>query len=800
MTRLRAVTSLFLILLFASAAGAQAPAGTLIGQPIERVEVAGNTSVASDTIRVYLGISPGDSYDPTTIRSNFPNLWQTGLFDDIRVEADQGAAGVVVRITVKERPRIGAIEYRGNKALNAAKIQEVLEQDRIDLHIGSTIEQTQMRRAVEAIRKAYSEGGFEGVTVESSMEPMINPAEQKIVFTVNEGIKARVADIEFTGNTVFSDRRLRAQMKDVKPHNLYTWIRKKSVYTPSKFQDDIEKVRNYYQDFGYKDVEFGDPVIETVREGKKPRVRIVVPVREGEIHTFGEVSISGNTVFTDEQIIGNWPLDEGETLRRRPVQNRIDLFNELYQRRGYIYAYINPEYRERDNNVVDLHIQVYEGEQFRLGRLEFQGNNTTKDKVLRREVFLQEGDIMDMETFKTSIYKLGQLGYFKVTENPDFRVNPDKSTVDITIKGREEGRNELQFGGGYNENTGFFGQFQFSTRNFMGEGESVGVNMQLGRNATLFLLSYSDPWFLDKPHSFGVSVYNRKTDFPQITGGIQADAVGGNIAYGFRLGRFESISFLYGLENRKDRLELTALPDPNGNVPLPRITDEEFTTSVFAPTYRFDSRDNPFDTTRGTRATMSLGYSGGPLGGTINQFKPVVNFSRYHRLSRLSSVSFNIEAGQIFPQGDDNCVHFFAELDATDENPANNRLCIPQSERFYVGGYQSVRGFDSYSVGPTEQFSGRDRVVGGYKYNVFNAEYVYRINDPLRFVLFADAGNAYGYKAKWDVSDLRYSLGAEMRIYLPVFQFPLRFIYAFNPDPRPNDDFKTFSFSVGNTF
>ncbi len=778
---------------------AQSPAGPLVGQPIERFEVEGNSSVASDTIRVYLGVHPGEPYDPTTIRTNFPNLWQTGLFDDIRVEAEQGQAGVVLKAIVVERPRIGAVEYRGNKALNATKIEEALTRARIDLHVGNTIEQTLVRRAAEAIRTGYAEGGFEGVTVEPLVEQMANPVERRIVFQISEGIKARVAGIQFTGNDEFSDRRLRSRMKDVKKHNLYTWVRKRNVYTPSKLDDDLEKVRNFYQDHGYKDVTFGDPVIETVGR-RKPRVRITIPVTEGDVHTFGNVTVAGNTLFTEEQITGNWPLQEGETLRRQPIQNRVDLFNELYQRRGYIYAYLNPEYREREDNVVDVHLQVYEGEQFKLGRLEFEGNMSTKDKVLRREIFIEEGDIMDMETFKSSIYKLGQLGYFKVTQNPDFKVNPDSKTVDVTIKGQEEGKNELQFGGGYNERSGFFGQFQFATRNFLGEGESLGVNFQLGRNANLFSVSYADPWFRDKPQSFGISIYNSRTDFPATTGGFQSDRTGGNIAYGFRLDRFESISFLYGFEDRQDHLEIAALPDPNGNVPLPRIQDIDFTTSALAPTYRYDSRDNPFDTTRGTRGTLALSYVGGPLGGTINIFKPVLNFSNFRRISPKSTFSFNVEAGQIFPQEEDGCVHRFSELDGRDDNPDNDVLCVPQSERFYVGGYQSVRGFRAFSLGPEEDINGRSTVVGGYKYNVFNLEYIYKVNDPLRLVLFGDAGNAYGYRQKWDVTDLRYSLGVELRMYLPVFQFPLRFIYAFNPDERVGDDFETFSFSIGNTF
>jgi len=503
--------------------------GVLTGQPIERFEAVGNTSVASDTIRVYLGIVPGEPYNPDLIQKNFLNLWQTGLFDDIRIEADRGERGVIVRVIVKERPRIGSVEYRGNKELNASKINEALEKEKIDLHVGNTIEQTLVQRAAEAIKRAYAENGFEGVTVDPTTENMLEPGEKKIVFNVNEGIKATVSRIDFVGNKRFSSRRLRGQMKEVKPNNIISWIRKKNLYIPSKLDEDLENVKNYYMDYGYTNVSFGEPQITTIKAGKKSRVKIAIPVKEGTVHTFGEVEVSGNTVFTKDQIIGNFPLKKGEIIRRKGIQNRIDAFSDAYRARGYIYSYINPEYVERDNNVTDVHIQVFEGDQFRLGRLEFQGNNTTKDKVLRREIFLEEGAIMDMETFKQSLYKLGQLGYFKVTDNPDFKVNQEKKTVDITVKGSEEGKNDIQFGGGYSEGTGFFVQTQFSTRNFLGEGENLGLSFQTGNRLHFFSLSYADPWFLDTPNSLGVSLFNRTTNY-RLSFGYQELSKGGSIA------------------------------------------------------------------------------------------------------------------------------------------------------------------------------------------------------------------------------------------------------------------------------
>ena len=773
------------------------PGSALAGRKIERFETVGNTSVASDTIRVYLGVVPGDPYDPAAIQRNFLNLWQTGLFDDIRLEADRADNGnVIVRAIVKERPRIGSVEFRGNKDLATAKINEALEKDKIDLHVGSTVEQTLVRRAAESVKKAYIENGFEDPQVETSMEDLpAASSEKRIVFHITEGIKAKVANIEFSGNKRFSTRQLRHVMKEVKAHNIVTWIRKKDLYIPSKLDEDLENLKNFYQDYGYFDVAFGEPKIVTVgRNTKKPRVKVVIPITEGTVHTFGEVSVTGNTVFTKEQLIGDWPMKKGEVIRRKPIQLRADAFGEAYRGRGYIYAYVNPEYEKKANNVIDVHMTVYEGDQFRLGRLEFQGNSTTKDKVLRREIFLEEGNLMDMETFKQSLYKLGQLGYFKVAENPDFKVNPDKKTVDVLVKGTEEGKNDVQFGGGYSEGGGFFVQSQFSTRNFLGEGENLGLSFQKGTRTNIFAISYSDPWFLDTPNSLGISIFNRDTLYPASVG-YEARGKGGSIAYGYRLHRFDSLSLVYARERERIHYEFTPAPDENGNVPVSEISDYRFTTSTIAPSYGYDSRDNPYDTTRGFKFTATSSFSGGPLGGTIHALKPVLNTTKFFRLSRRTTVSFNAEAGRIFPL-DKNCSNSREEL-----VEKNNTLCVPETERFLVGGEYSVRGFKFGTIGPRQDpGNGILTPAGGYKYHVVNLEYITKISDPLRFVLFADAGQAYAYKEPWKLSTSRYSAGAEMRIFLPVFQFPLRFIYAFNVRPHAGDEFESFQFTIGNTY
>ncbi|HXH37324.1 MAG TPA: outer membrane protein assembly factor BamA, partial [Thermoanaerobaculia bacterium] len=703
--------------------------GTPSGKNIERFEAVGNTSVASDTIRVYLGVNPGEPYDPAALQRNFLNLWQTGLFDDIRLETDTAPnGGIIVRAIVKERPRIGAVEYRGNKDLNTAKINEGLEKDKIDLHVGNTIEQTLIRRAAESIKKAYSEGGFEGVAVDTTMEDMTTAGDKKIVFNISEGTKATVARIEFTGNKHFSTRVLRRQMKEVKENNIVTWIRKTNLYIPSKLDEDLEHIKNFYQDYGYTNVSFGEPQLTTIGTKKKPRTKITIPIKEGTIHHFGEVTVTGASVFKPEAFTGNFPIKKGDVIRRKPIQDRLDALDEAYRMRGYIYSYINPEYVERENNVTDVHIQVFEGEQFRLGRLEFQGNTTTKDKVLRREIFLEEGEIMDMETFKQSIYKLGQLGYFKVNDNPDFKVNQEKKIVDVTVKGTEEGKNDVQFGGGYSEGTGFFVQTQFSTRNFLGEGENLGLSFQRGNRQNFYSLSYADPWFRDTPNSLGISLFNRNTDYPA-SFGYEEKSRGGSVAYGYRLHRFDSISFVYGLEHVQTHLETNVLPDANGNVPISDISDATYTSSSVGPSYSYDSRDNPFDTTRGARVAMGLSFAGGPLGGTIHAIRPTFATTKYFKLSRRSSFSVNVDLGYLKPfDYGKGCFLTYDNFDQT------SKLCVPKGQRFFVGGEYSVRGFEYGTLGPREVVNGQSVVAGGYKQVFFNSEYVFKVNDPLRLV------------------------------------------------------------------
>lgn len=778
--------------------GASTPSGKVVAEVVVR----GGKTVTPETIAFYLGVKPGDPYDAVRLRRSFPKLWESGLFDDLKLEEESAPGGVRIVAIVKERPRVADLEFRGNKKLTTSQLKDKLKEGKVEIRVGSPVSLADVSKGKAVLIDAYRAEGFRSAAVDTRVEPM-GENESRIVFLCDEGDKIKIDSLEFVGNTVFSATRLRYAMKKTRQANFYQFWDSKDVYNQANYEEDIESVKKVYQNAGYKDVVVKDPIIETFvmnpsetrPEKVKRRAAITIPIVEGERYYQGDLKIEGATVFPGDRLLAFFNWSPGKPLSRAVLADGMKVLDEIYRGRGYIYAFMNPEYVERPGkgNLVDVVVRVTEGDMFRVGRVEFTGNKTTKDKVLRRELQLFEGDVLDMESFKKGLMKISQLGYFKIEEDPDFKVDPERKVVDVTVKGIDTNRNEIQFGAGYSQLDGIFGQFQFATRNFLGRGDTIGVQFQRGGRSNFFDLSFSEPWFLDKRMSIGGSIYNRTleySDVDQRTKGLSA-----SIGYG--LGLFDGISLFYGFTDTKSRYEVFPAPAPPGaGIPPPAYADYVGKTSAIAPGYRYDSRNDPFDPTRGRRLSLSVSVAGGPLGGDFSYVKPVANATIYHNLSRKSHVAVNVEGGYVAPyEGQD----------------------IPIFERFRIGGDRSVRGFAYGSIYPLNDndqafFSDQGALLGGDKYMVLNVEAVYYMAGPLKFVLFFDAGNAWHESQSFNPLKMRASVGAELRMFLPIFQAPLRFIYGVNLDPKVikgidgsplaggTEKRSDFQFSIGTTF
>ncbi len=768
------------------------------------VRVLGATGVSPDTVLYYLGLHVGDPYDPQRIRKNFENLWKSALFDDIQIDADRGPEGVTLYVTVTERPTVTSVEYTGNKKLSVSQFRDKLTQEKASIKVGAPLSLKDVAAVSQAIRDAYEENGFRSVSVDWRMEGKA-ATDQKLVFVIDEGEKIKIAAIHFTGNTVFSESHIRTAMKKTKVNTFWRLLSDKTVYNQANFDEDIESIKHLYQDHGYKDIVVKDPKLDiyvTNPSQKNPkkihkRIRITIPVVEGEKFYFGKIDVGLEEgepkVFPKAVLLHEFRYcHPGAVLSRARMTEALSSIESMYKRRGYIYWYGEPQYQaQTKDRRVDIVIRMYEGDPFRLGRLEFIGNTGTRDKVLRRQVAIDEGQVLDMDAFKKSIIKISQLGYFKLGEDPSFVPDNTKRTVDVTVKGEETSRNELNFGAGYSGFDGFFGQFSFATRNFLGRGEIISASVQLGKVTKLYDVGYTVPWFRDKDQTVGGQVYSRQSTYLD----IDDRRKGFSVFYGRAIGIFDGYSVTYGLESIHSRYPVQPAPVPPGS-PIPPLADSlvEGTTSYISPGYRYDSTDDPIDPSHGHRFFASVEYAG--LGGSNYFVKPNAGATFYVPFLHNKYFGIHLEGAYAIPI-------------------AGHEL--PIFERYTLGGEQNIRGFPIGSIVPLDSghhvfVDDQGRILGGDKYAVINIEYIFARLGPVKLLAFTDAGNTWIEHESFSFSDIRTSVGFEMRLVLPIFQAPLRFIYSWNlhaiqpldqynfPISRLKEKKGGFDFSIGTTF
>ncbi len=778
------------------------------GRAIEAIEFKGLKALSEETLRFYLGIAPGQPLDEDALNKNIKKLWDRNLVDDVQVESVPTAAGVRLVITVAERPVLRSIDYQGIKRISKTDLQDKLTTQRVRVHEGEPLSLGELQRVKATIEDMYGEKGYRFATAQYTVTD-VGPNEKKVVFTVDEGDRVRISDIEFEGNTVFNDTRLRLTMRNTKESAFISRIAKKDLYDPAKLQEDLDKVRELYRGIGYKNVVIGDPKIEVRAmnaasrnpRDQQRRMFITIPLEEGERWKFGQVTIEGNKIYPSQTLLKVFAHQTGGWLRSKTIDDGIKQISDAYHNTGYIFARIDPELVEREGRVADVVVHVNEGEQFKVGRIEFQGNDRTKDKVLRRELRIYEGGLVNVTAIRNSVTKVNQLGYFKLAEeNPvDIDTDTEKKKVNLLFKGAESDRTELQFGGGWSELDSFFGQFSISTKNFLGRGEQVGVSIQTGKINNYYDLSYSIPWFLDRPQSVGIRAYKQNFDY-NLSSNLDRylrDSKGAVLTYGRNFQLFQSASISYNFSKYDDQTQVIVPPLLPGQTPPPAgqpqpgqtVTNHiRLNNSSLRPAYVFDSRDNPFETVQGKKVSLAVEYAGGLLGGNNHFVRPEASFTLFQPFTEYpvrTIFAINAEGGLIHKLGGEE---------------------IPILERFYLGGENSIRGHRYRSIflrdnkgNPIRDSTGI--ILGGDKYAQFNLEYHFLLGGPFRVLLFTDAGNVYGEGGQsFSLSNLRYTAGVELRVLLPVFGAPLRFIYAKNLKALPQDSFESFQFSIGTSF
>jgi outer membrane protein insertion porin family len=727
--------------------------------------------------------------------ADFRRLWATNFLDDLSIESldytfDNGAAGKLVVFHIEERQRIKIVDYDGATRVTRSDINDRLKEKGIDLRLDSFLDAGALRRVSTIIRELYGEKGYQYAEVSAAVRELAGgPKLAHVTFTVKEGPKVAIRDVEFVGNTAFSDAALARSLKANKARGLLSLVSGGGNFNADKFADDAQSLMDFYRDHGYMRAQIGEPVLRALDDspdGKTRWVQLRVDVNEGRQYRVGTFSIEGNTVVKSEALAPLFEVKPGDTYRQERLTRGLERARELYGAGGYFEFTAYPDLKPIDlpgDPTVDITLRLTEGKQYFVNRIEFTGNTQTRDQVIRRELGLVEGGVLNTEALKYSVRRINQLGYFKPLDERAIAVDKTPGAadkVDVSLKVEEQNRNQVNFGAGASQYEGLFVNFSYTTANFLGRGESVTASAQAGQRSRNYQLSFSEPFAFGRAITAGGTVYSRKIDYALSSATIDYSEVrsGFNLSSGFPLRRFTRLFATYGYEivdtAMTDALRKSFQTGSDASSFL--VQDGRFVESSITPTLVHDTVDNPFTPRSGRRLTASYQYAGGVLGGTSRFVKPEISAIQYVPLSRRTAIGLRINTGRIWNFGSQE---------------------LPYYQRYFLGGETHIRGVDVRTVGPLNE---NNAALGGTSFILFNAEYYYDILPQVRALVFHDAGQAFGDTQKFNLRQLRTSSGVELRVTLPVINLPFRLIYSWNIYRDSFQPARGFRFAVGTTF
>ncbi len=777
--------------------GAAVPAAAQGSVVIKRIIIEGNQRISDEAVTHLMTAREGDPYDEDALREEFKRIWARGLFRDLSIETRDIEGGKAVIVRVEEKPVVNSLTYEESKIVGETQIEDILQARNAQVAIGEPVDYDVLKKAEEGIKSLLHQKGYLDAVVRAEVTDTGN-GNVEVKFKIDEGAKTRIKTIKFSGHTVFSARKLKKALKNTKEHGWFTRFRQKDIYHPLKYDTDLREVEQLYGNAGYIDLELPPAEVTLVeeeiseKEGKSRKwVAIEQRVIEGKQYRVGEVKVTGNTVFPAPELVALMPVRKGDVLNEALVRAGLLVIDGRYGEKGYFYVSTNRLIDRRPDGTADLTIKINEDRQYYLDKIEFSGNATTRDFVLRREFRLAEGDLFDLSKFRLGLRRISQLGYFQLTGEPAITPAPGENKLLVTVAGTEPRRSELQLGGGYSGLDGGFFSTRYATQNFLGRGDLVAVNAQIGGISSRYAVSFTEPYLLGKPVNAGFTLFRRDQDFV----GFDTSGTGGSVTLGRRFRTFHNLSV--------NLLHETTDFDPDDGL------SSTTTISSIRPFYSYDTRNSFIRPSRGFQFFISAEYATEIFGGETSFLKPQAEFQYFVPLARRTFLAFHAEAGYIKPIGDD---------------------LIPAFERYYLGGERSMRNYATRSVGPTGFICTFDEtgvavesiddcppqprprqartvdlgfesdLVGGDTEFLFNVEYVVPLSEPADFIVYLDVGNAF---AEWEspsFSDLRGDAGVELRFFLPVFGAPLRLIYGRTFNTTGNEDTKEFLFSIGTTF
>jgi outer membrane protein insertion porin family len=796
---MKALVYSLLFLLVTSIVPAVAQQGVL-----KEIVVFGNERVDKRIILKEIKSKVGAPFAPETVREDIKAIYRLGFFRDVQVDVAETKGEIILTFAVIEKPYVANIVISGNSKLSQEDIEGAVEVKR-----DSVLDMGKVRSSVTEIKKLYTSKRYFGSEVAYRVE--LEQGNRAVVyFDIVEGVKGYLTKIVFVGNKVFGSRRLRGAMK-TKEKGWFWWLSGAGKLESDVLELDVNRIRSLYLDEGYVTVKVNTPEV-TLSKNKKS-IQITIRIEEGEQYKLGSLDITGDILTTKEELLKGFKSRVNKVYRAYMVQKDLLWLTDQYTDRGYAYADVAPlTTLDSEKKLVYLTFKIDKGIIAHINRIEIEGNTKTRDKVIRRDLKIAEGDIYSSTRIRKSRERVLRSGYFKDVE---FNPSPTekKDLIDLDIRVEEQQMGKLAFGAGYSNVHGVIGSVALSHGNLFGRGYKASIRVELGGDVRNFYVSFTDPRFLDTPYSLSLTGYNETDDYDTYS----VDVAGGGLTIGREIAENITAALGYRFEQVRihDVFSVPGVPDtihvpptdaipPQGYQPGDYIYDQQGTSTTGKVTFTLtrNTLNDPYFPTSGSEIWVAGAVAG--LGGDNFFYSASAGASWFHPIVGDLVLNLRATAGTI---------HSY-----TDEP-------VPINEKFYVGGIKSMRGFEYGFAGPVTHrehtwdddgnpltpkvaYAGPEKdPIGALNMVVFNTELLYPLSKALglRAAVFYDVGKGWGGgdpESRFDNSflPLRQSVGAGIRWYSPFG--PIRVDWGYNLSQRSGRGEKTnvFDFSMGTLF
>ncbi len=732
-----------------------AETGSVIAQElplVNSIEVKGLKRIEEGAVKSKITQRTGEPLSSEKTADDIKNIYKMGYFDDVKVEIEPFEGGLKLIYIVKEKPTIVRVDFQGNKEIDDSRLKE-----KLTITPGSISDTLLIQDNADRLRALYEEEGYWLAKVVPVVKK-ISDDEVSLTYQIEEGPKVKIKAIRIEGNRAISTGKIKKVM-ETREWWLFSFVTSSGYYKKDTMDTDIEKIRDLYFNNGHIKVAVADPKIQ-LTDDKKGMI-ITIQISEGDRYKISSIEVTGNKAFPEAELRKKIRSSPDNVFSREILRQDIAALTETYSEKGYALVTVYPDLvPDESTKQVRVSFRVEEGDVYRIGRIGVSGNVKTRDKVIRREIRLDEGDLFNSALLRRSYERVNNLNFFESVDMQP-KPKPEEKLVDIDVKVKERPTGFLSVGGGYSSVDKFIGMVDLTQGNLFGKGQYIKLKGELGGRSTFYELSFRDPWFMDKPVSFGTSIYRTTRKYIE----YDRKAIGFEVSFGKSFNEYLRGNISYNFE---EATIYNIASDASS-----RVKDQAGTktTSSITPSVVRDSRDSYLDPTRGSRNALHLTFAG--LGGSNAFLKGIADSAWFFPIGE-TTVSLRGRIGY--------ATGVFGKP-------------LPLYERFYVGGIYTIRGLGFGEAGPRDE---NGDVMGGTKELIFNTEYIFPVVKDLRLkgVVFFDAGKAYD--AHESMGDLRYTSGLGFRWISPIG--PIRIEWGYNLDRKPGESKSRWEFTFGTFF